>query len=146
MTGFCNTTTSKCRNAQDEDYCQVGGIGWGTVSSEIGETDVDCGGPGWLRTCVMTRRCALLDQTARAVSVMKVFVPAVRTDGKMVERHLLIVEVKCAVRVRIRRRALWMPIAAAPAVTLELVGLVLMAFRMATKQQLIVVERLVYRM
>ena len=57
----------------------------------------------------------------------------------------MIVEVKCAVRVRIRRRALWMPIAAAPAVTLELVGLVLMAFRMATKQQLIVVERLVAR-
>ena len=60
MTGFCNATTSICRNAHDEDYCQIGGVGWGTISSEIGETDVDCGGPGCARLgnlCNDTKMC-----------------------------------------------------------------------------------------
>ena len=57
---------------------------------------------------------------------MKAFVQAAQTDGKTVRKHLLIVEVKFVVPVRIRRRALWMLIAAAPVAMLEHAGLALM--------------------
>lgn len=60
MTGFCNDTTLTCREAQDQDYCEIGGDGWEKLSPEIGETDVDCGGPGCARLgnlCNDTKRC-----------------------------------------------------------------------------------------
>merc|ERR1712100_916830 len=62
MTGFCNTSTGTCREAQDEDYCASGGVGWGNLSPEIGETDIDCGGPGCARhgnLCNDTKRCII---------------------------------------------------------------------------------------
>ena len=63
-TGFCNTAVEPkvCRIAVDTDYCAAGGVGFGSISPEISETDVDCGGPGCRRLgnlCALNKLCLI---------------------------------------------------------------------------------------